>query len=310
MKMPFSNISSGGLFVATVMFLSLSSCRHTGSPGETLPEKVVVGSDGKHTDISGGKARDTATVEEILSRNEIPVLCYHRLLEQPAGGRPTDNIISADVFRAEMQMLADSGYHTILPDQLYDHLVFGDALPENPVMITFDDGSVGHYEVAVPALEKHGFRGVFFIMTIATGKPGYLSREQIREMSDRGHIIASHTREHKSILKYDTAYQRAELAGPRSTLESITGKPVVHFAYPYGLWERRAVTRVKEAGYRTAFILSTKRDDADPLYTIRRMNVPGYWHPAGMLQAMKRTFAGHPVAGRVSSRNRPSDAGR
>jgi hypothetical protein len=40
-------------------------------------------------------------------------------------------------FQQQMKFLADNGYHTILPDQLYDYLLTGKDLPPNPVMITF-----------------------------------------------------------------------------------------------------------------------------------------------------------------------------
>jgi len=39
-----------------------------------------------------------------------------------------------------------------------------------------------------------------------------------------------------------------------------------------------------------AFILSTKRDSTEPLYTVRRMIVPGQWSSTGMIKAMKKTF--------------------
>ena len=71
-----------------------------------------------------------------------------------------------------MQMLADSGYHTILPDQLYAYLNTGAPLPPKPVMLTFDDGDLDQYETALPILDKHGFKGAFFIMTVAIGTPG------------------------------------------------------------------------------------------------------------------------------------------
>jgi len=59
-------------------------------------------------------------------------------------------------------MLADSGYHAILPDQLYAYLTTGASLPSKPVMITFDDGDLDQYETALPELDKYGFKASFF----------------------------------------------------------------------------------------------------------------------------------------------------
>jgi peptidoglycan/xylan/chitin deacetylase (PgdA/CDA1 family) len=294
LKMPFTSRILI-LLALNAGLLSHSACRERPFRTEPVPEASVRDSQTVRVEAPVPRRRDTADAATIMARPEVPVLCYHRLLDISVGRSASDNIMSADLFRAEMKLLADSGYRTILPDQLRDHLLFGDSLPEKPVMITFDDGSVGHYTVAVPELEKYGFRGVFFIMTIATGKPGYLGREQIRAMSERGHVIASHTWDHKSILKYDSADWKVQLTGARNTLEEITGRPVVHFAYPFGIWGKEAIPGLKEAGYASAYILSTKRDDAAPLYTVRRMNVPGHWGPAAMLQAMRRTFAVRPA---------------
>ena len=63
-----------------------------------------------------------------------------------------------------MKLLADSGYHTILPDQLYDYLTKGTALPPKPIMLTFDDTDGDQYNIARPELLKYGFKGVYFII--------------------------------------------------------------------------------------------------------------------------------------------------
>ena len=236
--------------------------------------------------------RQPVSVTEILSRRQIPVLCYHRIRPWTAsdGRIAKDNVIPPDLFKAHMRILADSGYHSILPDDLLDHLEYGDALPDKPVMITFDDGSIGQYDIGIPTLESHGFRGVFFIMTIATGRKGYMSTAQLKEMSDRGHLIASHTWDHHSVLTYDSAAWKVQLAGSVKTLEGITGKPVRYFAYPFGLWSPVSFPYLRASGMRGAFILATKRDTTDPLMTLRRINVPGYWNEKAMLQNLKRSF--------------------
>lgn len=240
----------------------------------------------------GAAVRERSSVTDILARPQIPVLCYHRIRPWTAadGRIAKDNVIPPDLFKAHMKMLADSGYHSILPDQLLDHLEFGDPLPEKPVMITFDDGSIGQFDIGIPTLESHGFRGVFFIMTIATGKKGYMSAAQLKEMSDRGHLIASHTWDHHKVLEYDSAAWKVQLSGSVKTLENITGKPVRYFAYPFGLWSPASFPYLRASGIRGAFILATRRDSTDPLLTLRRINVPGYWNEKAMLQNLKRSF--------------------
>jgi len=64
---------------------------------------------------------------------------------------------------------------------------------------------------------------------------------------------------------------------PIQQLETIAGKPIRHFAYPFGLWNTEAVPELKARGFRAAFQLSTKRDPENPLYLIRRSIASGYW---------------------------------
>lgn len=282
------------LFLSSIILcMGMAACR-LGNADTSTNTSSSSGTSQK-IDTSGGalsSSRKKASVQEILSRKQIPVLCYHRIRPWTSsdGRIAKDNVIPPDLFKAHMQMLADSGYQTIMPDQLLDHLEFGDSLPEKPVMISFDDGSIGQYDIGVPTLEKHGFRGVFFIMTIATGRKGYMSAAQLKEISDRGHLIADHTWDHHSVLEYDAAAWKKQLDGSVKTLEGMTGKPVRYFAYPFGLWAPASFPYLRSSGIRGAFILATKRDSTDPLMTIRRINVPGYWNEKAMLQNLKRSF--------------------
>jgi hypothetical protein len=45
------------------------------------------------------------------------------------------------------------------------------------------------------------------------------------------------------------------------------------FAYPFGLWNTAAIPEIKKSAYKMGYILATKRDTTDPIYTIRRIIV-------------------------------------
>ena len=68
--------------------------------------------------IPAAKAADAAA---IYARPQVPILCYHQIRDWT--GRDSkgakDYIIPVAAFRAHIKMLADSGYHTISPDQIY-----------------------------------------------------------------------------------------------------------------------------------------------------------------------------------------------
>jgi peptidoglycan/xylan/chitin deacetylase (PgdA/CDA1 family) len=290
MKVTIHRLARPLLILISFLFFS---CGHSVDGNTATNGRASDGVDaGPNADLGAADQPKKATVAEILARPEVPILCYHRIRPWTSsdGRIARDNVIPPDLFRAHMKILADSGYQTIMPGQLLDYLEYGDLLPEKPVMITFDDGSLGQYEIGLPVLESHGFKGVFFIMTIATGKKGYMDAGQLKDLSERGHAIESHTWDHHRVLEYDSAAWKVQLAGSVSKLESITGKPVRYFAYPFGLWSPEAFPFLRSGGMRGAFILATRRDSTDPLMTIRRMNVPGYWNEKAMLQNMKRSF--------------------
>ena len=216
----------------------------------------------------------------ILGRKEVPILCYHQIRDW----KPTDSKVSKDYImppanlKAELQMLADSGYHTILPDQLYAYLTRGEALPSKPIMLTFDDTDEDQYTVAFPELKKHGFKGVFFIMTISLGKlPHYMTREQVKELVQAGNVIGSHTWDHHMVTRYKGNDWTIQIDKPTKQLEAITGAPIRYFAYPFGLWNKQAIPELKKRGFIAAFQLADKKDPQDPLYTLRRIIVAGGW---------------------------------
>ncbi|GAB3030956.1 polysaccharide deacetylase family protein [Spirosoma pulveris] len=242
--------------------------------------------------IPASKIADAAT---ILARPQVPVLCYHQIRDWRASDSKSakDYIIPVAAFREQMKMLADSGYHTILPDQLYAYLATGAPLPPKPIMLTFDDGDLDQYTVAAPELEKHGFKGAFFIMTVAIGRHGkqpYMDKAQIKDLSERGHAIGAHTWDHHNVKKYQGEDWKIQLEEPKAKLETIIGKPIHYFAYPFGLWNKQALPELQKRGYVAAFTLADKRDDSMPLYTVRRIIAGGQWKATTMYRNMIQSF--------------------
>ena len=265
------------------------------------------GNTAKHTPVPMHDKADAKPVEKvqvsstvadaatIIARKQVPVLCYHQIREWRASDSKVarDYIVPPAVFRQQIKMLADSGYHSILPDQLVDYLKYGTPLPEKPVMLTFDDTDLSQYTDALPELDKAGFKGVFFIMTVSLNRPGYMSREQVKALSDQGHVIGSHTWDHQNVkkLKEEKEWQ-TQIEKPNRQLQEITGKQVKYFAYPFGLWDPHSVGEIKKRGFTAAFQLSIKRDDQEPMFTIRRIIVPGQWSINGFDRAIKSSFQG------------------
>lgn len=247
------------------------------------------------TNASSVVTDDVATQAKasiVLNRPQVPILCYHQIRSWTSSDskRAEDYIVPVDNFREQMKMLAGNGYHSILPDQLYAYLENGTPLPSKPIMLTFDDTRAEQYTIADAEMKKYGFRGVFFIMTVSLNRPGYMTREEVRQLADEGNIIGSHTWDHSNVKNYLAQDWVKQVDKPSKQLEQITGKPVNYFAYPFGLWNKKAIEELKERGFKAAFQLSEKRDENDPIFTIRRMIVPGSWSTSGLLGSMSHSF--------------------
>lgn len=281
------------LFVATIFFLvacnSASAPKVTTDSTQTITEKSKADTGGITNEMNAPVNNAAA----ILAKKQVPVLCYHHIREAKPGQSETLKSFSVTPaqFAAQMKALKDSGYETILPDQLYNYLVHNGPLPAKPIMLTFDDTDEEQFSIGYNEMKKYGFKGVFFIMTVSINRPHYMTKEQIKQLSDDGNAVESHTWDHHMVTKYKGDDWNIQFIKPRKTIEDITGKPANYFAYPYGVWNEAAFPELKKAGFKMAFNLSTHRDSIQPLYTIRRMLVPTQWSIPGLMKAMKETFS-------------------
>jgi peptidoglycan/xylan/chitin deacetylase (PgdA/CDA1 family) len=278
------------LLLCCVIAVGLQQCTHPVQKEPGPKKERVVSASKIEKKTVNSKVAEPST---ILSKPQVPILCYHRLRDYRPSDKPGAKpyIVPAAVFQRQIKMLADSGYHTITPDEYYTYLTSEVSLPEKPVMISFDDTSEEQFTVGAAELDKYGFKGVFFIMTISIGRPGYMSSEQLKSLSEKGHVIASHTTDHHNVKKYAGKDWDFQLGNPKHKLESIIGKPVEYFAYPFGEWNATAIPELKKRNYKAAFQLSSNiRDKNEPLYAIRRMIVPGTWDGRAMDKWMKANF--------------------
>jgi peptidoglycan/xylan/chitin deacetylase (PgdA/CDA1 family) len=289
------NVSCSGIRVYRKMILiafcglALISCQQSSKQSMKLKGTIDNDSASVKSKASENLKQTMNTAAQIYARPEIPILCYHGIKE---GGSKSDYKISPATFTNHMKILADSGYHSISPAQLYDYLVYNKSLPEKPVMITFDDSRIEHFSTAAPIMRKYGFRGVFFIMTITYNKKNYMTTDQIAELAKLGNTIGLHTWDHTMVTKYKIAEDwQKEIADPQKKLEKIAGRPVEYFAYPNGVFNHQSAEELSKY-MKISFSLSTKRDSLLPLQTVRRIIVPECT-PQGLLKSMRRNFGKH-----------------
>jgi len=120
--------------------------------------------------------------------------------------------------------------------------------PSAPLIITFDDGYVSHYNDAFPYMQALGLKATDYMATYHIGVAGYCSAANLQAMSAGGWIIGNHTRNHIQLATLTEAQQETELQNGYDDLAAIgitTGK---HIAYPGGSYNADTMTAMAAVG--------------------------------------------------------------
>lgn len=129
------------------------------------------------------------------------------------------------------------------------------ALRGSGVVLTFDDGTIDHLEVA-RALHERDLRGVFFVTVGRLGCDGFLSTSQVRELRSMGHSVASHGLCHKLLPTLAPNQREREIVDSRARLEDLIGERVRFFAPPSGVTSRAVAELVRRSGYEACRLMN------------------------------------------------------
>jgi len=197
--------------------------------------------------------------------DRIVFLMYHELelpgraLCQSAPGY-TRYILKARNFRAQLAWLKDAGWRGFSVSTALD-------FPAQPgVAITFDDGCETDLITVAPLLKEFGFEATFYVTSGLLGTPGYLSPQQLQELSRLGFEIGCHSMTHAYLSDLSESALHREIMQAKEHLEQILSKPIGHFSCPGGRYNQRAIETAQRAGYRT---LATSRRHANSRRTPR-----------------------------------------
>jgi peptidoglycan/xylan/chitin deacetylase (PgdA/CDA1 family) len=186
----------------------------------------------------------------------LPILMYHYVSVPPSGSdEMRENLsVSPAVLYAHLKYLEKSGFKTVTFKDLYEAKKGTYPLPDKPMVLTFDDGYSDHYKNVFPLLKKMGLRATFFIITERVGQEGYMTWEQIREMSDAGMGIGSHAKGDIDLRFVSEREGFDQIRGSKRTLEEKLERQVYAFSYPSGhhtSWLYKVLSRSGYAFART-----------------------------------------------------------
>ena len=222
---------------------------------------------------------------------KVPVMMYHDILAT----KKVFFDITPQEFEAQLQQIQQKGLTPISADDLLTHLRTGLPLPPKPIMLTFDDGYLGHYQTVFPLLKKYGYPGLFSVYTDKLdkhlGRPG-ISWDQLREMAASPLVtISAHSVTHPhDLTRLTNAQLEAEVRDSKQILEARLGTTIQYFTYPEGNYDPRVAEAVKKMGYWAAFTMNDAdegfAEQSDSLLAIKRFG------QSSLAQAMELATGG------------------
>ncbi|AFM19320.1 putative xylanase/chitin deacetylase [Mycolicibacterium chubuense NBB4] len=213
----------------------------------------------------------------------VPILMYHAVADAPSAATRRLSVTPKSLIE-QIAFLADSGYTGMTFSDLASAFEEGAALPERPVVVTFDDGYADFAETAWPILERRGFPATVFVTSgwvadagsHAAGKPldRMLTRAQIRGLAAAGVEIGAHSHSHPQLDQLDDATLCEEIRFGRALLEESIGRPVRSIAYPFGYSSPRVRLAARAAGYRcAASVRNLRATPSDNVFMLPRLTI-------------------------------------
>jgi peptidoglycan/xylan/chitin deacetylase (PgdA/CDA1 family) len=237
----------------------------------------------------------------------VPILMYHRVTSAN-GSANARYAIPLGRFEWQISWLKEHGYQTVSLTEVADWTEGRGHLPARPIAITFDDGFLDTYQVAIPILDRHQFTATIFLTLdyvggcsewdAGTREPvaPLMSWEQAEELALRGFAIGAHTRRHVDLTLMDLANVREELAYSRRLLRSRIPQSDPLLAYPFNRTNGKVMAAAAAAGFVAACaggFLGYSRyclDRSDPTHAeglLWLLQVSGWMYAAGTFPPLR-----------------------
>lgn len=235
----------------------------------------------------------------------VPILMYHHIGD---GGEENGAIVSRDKFLKDMQILKSNGYSTVFYQDVVNYVENGQALPDKPVIVSFDDGYLSNYEAAYPILKSLDMKATISVIGMSMGKTTYKTTnhsiiphftvDQGREMLLSGvidlqnHSFAMHDVSaleqgfHRAgaVMKTDESFEAYDEAMRQDydkmvyIIEDQMEGDMFVYTYPYGDYDELSEVLLKELGTKVTVTVESGVNEVikglpQSLLGLKRLNV-------------------------------------
>ena len=196
-------------------------------------------------------------------RGWTPILMFHEVLPDDTAALPPYAVTQSRL-RAVLADFTRRGYRPGTLQDVVAGLDGGGPPHGRRLVLTFDDGTRDFFDYALPVLQEFDFTATLFIVAGLVGRtrswhmPGdggalppvpLLTAGQLRDLVAAGFVVGAHTMTHPVLPTLSSDQAQREIAGSRATLQSMLGRPVEWFAYPYVALTSAIQAQVRDAGY-------------------------------------------------------------
>lgn len=247
--------------------------------------------------------RTTPVDAKVQEGVQLPAIMYHSMLKESA--RQGKYVVSPDLFENDLKYLKEHGYTAIGMQELIDYVQKGTALPEKPILLTFDDGYYNNYLYAFPLAKKYEMKIIISPIGYYTdlysekdadhANYSHLTWDEINEMMQSGWVefqnhtynlhenkngrMGSQKRKDESVSAY-TSLLTDDLTKMQDKMKEHTGYTPNTFVYPFGAISKDAFPVLKSLGFQASLTCESKINyitrDPECLFGIGR-----YLRPAG-----------------------------
>ncbi|BCJ98807.1 polysaccharide deacetylase family protein [Anaerocolumna chitinilytica] len=245
----------------------------------------------------------------------LPIIMYHDIKKNSAG----KDIINPGEFESDLKYLKENNYTTITMKDVIDYVYDGKPLPENPIMITFDDGYLTTYRYGYPLLQKYQMKIVLSIIGKSTDdftrvgddhlEYAHLTWPLLDEMLQSGLIeIQNHTynlhstragrvgckqKRNESAEEYEAVLSE-DIMKLQQEIVEMTGNAPTTFTIPYGEYNDNTIDIIKKLGFKAALTcdygINKLTNDKEALFRLKRICRSHNYPIDELLKDVKKTI--------------------
>jgi peptidoglycan/xylan/chitin deacetylase (PgdA/CDA1 family) len=218
-----------------------------------------------------------------MMHEPVPILLYHSICADPSAELWRWSLSPAE-FARQLDAVLESG-RSALSVSAFVAAHNAGALPERPIVITFDDGFADFGTAALPALRERSLPATLYVTTgaLADRPPRtlhalpvgpMLRSDELAALESDDVEIGAHSLSHPELDTLSRAQAKREIEEPKQELEQLLGHRIQSFAYPHG-YSGPAIRRlVAAAGYRSACgVRNALSPPGEDVYALSRLTV-------------------------------------